>query len=141
MPKKTFLEKAFLLHELFVSGSNRDGKFKSRHLSDLEKMMDTRHGLDAVDDHQLFENIAIFRSKFTKEKNVDYSTHTYDTIDFIPPMDVRSTWEKDYRDLTENMFRSDGQELSFSELIDRLEILKERFREKGRMLRESSKAT
>ena len=40
-PQKTFLEKAFLLHELFsVEHDTLPAKRRSRHLYDLNRMMD-----------------------------------------------------------------------------------------------------
>jgi len=131
-PQKTFLEKIFLLHELFVIGSIKDGRFRSRHLSDIEKIMDTEFGRGAIENTTIYDSIVKFRAKFTKVKGVDYGTHSHETIDFIPPIEVKGSWEKDYSDLAENMFRNDGKALPFSDLIERLELLKERFREKGR---------
>ncbi|KKL53783.1 hypothetical protein LCGC14_2271970, partial [marine sediment metagenome] len=47
IPKKTFLEKAFLLHEEFQRNPDDvRSERMSRHLYDLERMMDTEHGLD-----------------------------------------------------------------------------------------------
>lgn len=40
VPEKTFLEKSFLLHELFTTNGCRNANRKSRHLYDLMKMMD-----------------------------------------------------------------------------------------------------
>ena len=37
LAEKTFLEKAFLLHELFSSQTSREANRKSRHLYDLHK--------------------------------------------------------------------------------------------------------
>ncbi len=133
-PQKTFLEKIFLLHELFVAGSTKDGRFRSRHLSDIEKIMDTEFGREAIENTSLYDSIVKFRAKFTKVKNVDYGTHSHQTIDFIPPIELRGSWEEDYADLAENMFRNDENTLSFPEIIARLETLKKRFREKGEML-------
>ena len=49
LPQRTFLEKIFLLHEEF---SQKTDKIRiarlSRHLYDLEKLMDTEHGVEAL---------------------------------------------------------------------------------------------
>ena len=45
---KTFLEKAFLLHELFTMPGCQKADRKSRHLYDLEKMIDEDFALSAI---------------------------------------------------------------------------------------------
>lgn len=40
LPEKTFLEKVFLLHEMFVTTRCQRAERKSRHLYDIERMMD-----------------------------------------------------------------------------------------------------
>lgn len=47
-PEKTFLEKAFLLHELFATGHCDNANRKSRHLYDLECMMDKDFAKDCI---------------------------------------------------------------------------------------------
>lgn len=51
LPTRTFLEKVFLLHEEFRKPIERiRHKRLTRHLYDLEKLMDHKHGILAVDD-------------------------------------------------------------------------------------------
>lgn len=65
-PAKTFLEKAFLLHELF-SVNEHAGKanHRSRHLYDLERMMDMPFAVAAINDNDLWESIQHHRSIYT----------------------------------------------------------------------------
>lgn len=49
---KTFLEKAFLLHELFTTNACFRAERKSRHLYDLEKMMDKEFAIGAIKDDE-----------------------------------------------------------------------------------------
>lgn len=57
LASKTFLEKAFLLHELFsVEGWGDIAERKSRHLYDLSKMMDEDFALKAIGDDDLWES-------------------------------------------------------------------------------------
>jgi hypothetical protein len=127
MPKRTFLEKAFLLHEQF---QKPDGKKQaerlSRHLYDLEKLMDTQHGKDALKDKELYQHIIKHREMFNKVSGIDYANHSSDKIDFIPPAEVQADWEKDYKSMQENMIY--GESLEYKKLIERLNILKSRFR-------------
>ena len=55
IPKRTFLEKAFLLHEEFQRAPDKmRSERMSRHLYDLEKIMDTDHGREALKDTELY---------------------------------------------------------------------------------------
>ena len=126
LPKRTFLEKAFLLHEEFLKPDEKiHHDRKSRHLYDLERLMDTTHGHDALKDIALFKSIVKHREKFNLQK-FDYTTHFPLTIDFIPRERFLKAWENDYINMTENMIY--GKTLQFEKLISRLVELRERFR-------------
>jgi hypothetical protein len=127
LPKKTFLEKAFLLHEEFQRPSEKInlGR-KSRHLYDLEKMMDTVHGKAALEDNKLYNSIIQHRLRFAHLQGVDYSTHSPDRIDFIPPGKYINELKADYKTMQENMIYGDS--LAFDKLIERLTELQDRFR-------------
>lgn len=126
-PRRTFLEKAFLLHEEFlkVAGQIRVPRM-SRHLYDLEKLMDSDHGVQALGDLALYREIVKHRSVFYKRKHVNYETLGPSTINFIPPDHALRAFEDDYTDMSENMFY--GEFLPFEELISRLAELSQRFR-------------
>lgn len=69
---KTFLEKVFLLHELFsVVGHGANANRKSRHLYDLYQMMDKDFAIAAVKNDELWENIRHHREIFTSVKDMD----------------------------------------------------------------------
>lgn len=125
VPEKTFLEKAFLLHELFATGNCENANRKSRHLYDLECMMDKDFALDAVNDDQLWENIRHHREIFTSVKGIDYSSDIRKSIILVPPKEVVRNWESDYHAMQEQMVY--GESLSFSDLISRVHELEERF--------------
>ena len=126
-PRRTFLEKAFLMHEEFL---REEGKIKvtrmSRHLFDLEKLMDTEHGVAALSDMALYQEIVEHRSVFYKRGHVDYKTHDPATVDFIPPAHAREAFRGDYATMQENMIY--GESLAFDALIERLQFLLTRFR-------------
>ncbi len=127
LPKRTFLEKAFLLHEEFQRPREKmNSKRKSRHLYDLEKMMDTEHGKEALNDIELYNSIVKHRKKFAHLSGVDYASHSPGKIDFIPPDEVIAEWKADYKTMQESMIYGDS--LTFERLIDRLVGLKDRFR-------------
>jgi hypothetical protein len=126
LPKRTLLEKAFLLHELFqVATTEKEINRLSRHLYDLEKLMDSQYCKDALTDPVLYNEIVKHRERFTSLAGVDYSTHQPQTISFVPPDSALKNWEKDYLLMQENMIY--GKSLSFKELIKRIRELNVRF--------------
>jgi len=127
IPARTFLEKIFLLHEEF----NRPGEKAirdrmSRHLYDLERLMDTEHGKQAIADAHLYQTIVEHREQYNTVRGLDYTKHHPHTIDFIPPDEVLQPWESDYKAMQQNMIYGDS--LPFAKLIVRLEELRGRFR-------------
>ena len=126
-PRRTFLEKAFLLHEEFSKPTEkiRSGRM-SRHLYDLDVLMDTEHGTGALADPELYYSIIEHRAVFNRLPGIDYNTHSPASIYFIPPPSVIADWEADYKTMRETMFY--GETKSFADLIIRLQVLLERFR-------------
>ena len=128
LPQRTFLEKIFLLHEEF---SQETAKIRidrlSRHLYDLEKLMDTEHGKSAIKDSVLYKGIVTHREKFNALRGLDYSNHIPSKIKIIPPREIIKEWEKDYQTMAKNMIY--GEPLSFDALIKRIEELQKRVNE------------
>jgi predicted nucleotidyltransferase component of viral defense system len=125
LPEKTFLEKAFLLHEIFSGTGSMTADRKSRHLYDLEKMMDRKFAVKAVSDNSLWNNIHHHREVFTHVKDVDYTPDIRSRIRLIPPHPVIDEWKQDYETMRSTMIY--GVSLPFDELIHRLDVLQKRF--------------
>lgn len=126
VPEKTFLEKAFLLHELFSTDAGTRVDRKSRHLYDLERMMDCDFAKSAITNDVLWNTIHHHRDVFTHMKDVDYTPDIRDRIILIPPANIRTAWETDYEAMRRTMIY--GESLPFDELLKRMEELQERFR-------------
>lgn len=124
-PAKTFLEKAFLLHELFTTHKGDKAERKSRHLYDLEKMMDEPFAIEAISNNELWETIAHHRKLFTSVLGVDYTPDIRKRIQLIPPSNVIAIWEKDYQEMQDSMIY--GNSLPFNTLLERIHILENRF--------------
>ncbi len=125
LPQKTFLEKIFLLHEEFSQSTEKIRIDRlSRHLYDLEKLMNTEHGKAAIRDTELYNDIVTHREKFNPLRGLDYSNHSPDKIKIIPPDAVIKEWEKDYQAMTQNMIY--GELLKFDSLISRIMELQKR---------------
>lgn len=123
LPERTFLEKMFLLHEEFQRPKDKIRVDRlSRHLYDIYQISKTEHMDKALENKELYETIVKHRYSFTKLGGVDYNLHQCQTIDFIPPKELLSAWEADYRTMQEQMIYGDSP--MFSELITALEELK-----------------
>lgn len=125
VPGKTFLEKAFLLHEIFTGGGPMTADRKSRHLYDLEKMMDLEFAVKAIIDDELWSNIHHHREVFTHVNDVDYTPDIRQRICLVPPKPVLSEWRRDYETMQNAMIYGDS--LPFEELIERITELQKRF--------------
>lgn len=129
-PKKTFLEKAFLLHELFsVEHDTLPAQRRSRHLYDLNRMMDKDFAIAAVCDDALWEQIRHHRERFTSMLGVDYSGDIRKRICLVPPEKYIDDWKKDYQYMCDSMIY--GDKPTFSELIESIKLLEKRFRERS----------
>jgi len=127
VPEKTFIEKAFLLHEIFTCGVRMIANRKSRHLYDLEKMMDKDFAIKAISDNDLWNTIRHHREKFTRIGGVDYSQDIRSKISLIPPIEVFDNWQQDYEAMQNTMIY--GNSLTFNKLINRIKQLEERIRQ------------
>ncbi|MCD6367447.1 MAG: nucleotidyl transferase AbiEii/AbiGii toxin family protein [Bacteroidales bacterium] len=124
-PERTFLEKIFLLHEEFQRPEEKIRVEKlSRHLYDIEKLMDTEYAEVALTNQELYQTIVEHRSKFSKVSGVDYARQQPEHIKFIPPDKFLTLWESDYIEMQESMIY--GESLPFDELIEKLKTLQER---------------
>ncbi|WP_445737046.1 hypothetical protein [Mariniflexile sp.] len=114
-----------MLHEEF---SQKTDKIRidrlSRHLYDLEKLMDTEHGINALKDIELYDNIVAHREKFNPIRGIDYTNHIPSKIKIIPPDAVIKDYEKDYEAMTDFMIY--GESLTFGKLIERISELQKR---------------
>jgi predicted nucleotidyltransferase component of viral defense system len=123
-PKRTFLEKAFLLHEALQKGRIRSYRM-TRHLYDLHKLMDTKFAEEALSDEELYKTIVEHRSIMTREQGVDYSSHRPSQINFVPKNEVVNLWKEDYMNMIEAFIYE--QPISFEALLERMKELCNRF--------------
>ncbi len=128
IPAKTFLEKVFLLHELFsVPGHGMVAEHKSRHLYDLYVMMNKDFAKKAVIDDILWESIRHHREIYTSVRDIDYTPDVRKRLRLIPREDILDTWRADYDAMKESMIY--GNKPSFDELLEGMSELQREFRE------------
>lgn len=126
LPKRTFLEKAFLLHEEFQKpvAKIRIDRL-SRHLYDLDRLSGTIHCEEALSDFPLYQSIIEHRERFNLVRGINYANHLPDKIRFVPPPEVLKIWEADYSSMKESMIF--GKSKEFNDLITSIENLNKRF--------------
>ncbi len=128
IPAKTFLEKVFLLHELFsVPGHGMIAEHKSRHLYDWYVMMNKDFAKKAVIDDILWESIRHHREIYTSVRDIDYTPDVRKRLRLIPREDILDTWRADYDAMKESMIY--GNKPSFDELLEGMSELQREFRE------------
>lgn len=123
-PIRTFLEKAFLLNEEYQRKNPRTDRM-SRHLYDLERLMDTPFAAAALTDMPLYQEIIEHRRRFYHVGGVSYDLNLPVTIAFCPTGELRDKMRIDYDAMKSSMIY--GDKLSFDTLISRLEVLQTRF--------------
>lgn len=125
VPTRTFLEKLFLLAEEFQKEKPRSVRM-SRHLYDLEKLMDTEYGEEALSNRKLYDAIVQHRRTYNALKYVNYDLHTPSTINFMIPESAMEAWRDDYADM--RRFFIYGKSLEFDALMQKMAELHERVR-------------
>ena len=98
----------------------------TRHFYDLEKLMQTPYAEMALNDSALYREIVEHRRKFYHVGYVDYDKELPANIQIVPSNELLPAYEADYNEMKESFIY--GQPLNFGELIERIEILQERFR-------------
>ena len=108
------MEKAFLLNEEFQKPEPRSLRM-TRHLYDLERLMDTEFGKIALSDKELYGKIVEHRRKFYHVGYADYDKDYPGSIEFLPPERCLKEWEADYGEMLEHFVY--GDRLSFTDVV------------------------
>ncbi|WP_373727430.1 nucleotidyl transferase AbiEii/AbiGii toxin family protein [Bacteroides heparinolyticus] len=125
IPTRTFLEKLFLLAEEFQKEKPRSVRM-SRHLYDLEKLMDTEYGKEALSNRKLYDAIVEHRKTYYVLKYINYDLHAPSTINITIPESVIRAWQDDYADMRRYFIY--GESLEYDALMHRITELQERVR-------------
>jgi len=120
LPSRTFLEKIFLLAEEFQKETPRSERM-SRHLYDIEKLMDTQYGQDALANRALYDAIVEHRRTYYAQKHINYDLLTPSLINFMIPDQFIEAWRTDYANMR-NYFIF-GPSLGFDDLMRRIKDL------------------
>jgi hypothetical protein len=123
--KRTFWEKATILHsESHRTGTKVPQRY-SRHYYDLYLLSKSHVKEDALDDFELLEKVAAFKSKFYRSNRARYDLATKDDISLLPPSSSLVDLEVDYKSMQSMIF---GEKIDFDEILMGLEQLVEEIR-------------
>ena len=125
LPRRTFLEKIFLLHEEFQRPKEKIRVDRlSRHLHDIYQISKTNIADKALEDKELYESIVKHRHRYTRLGGVDYNLHQPQSIVFLPSEELTPAWKADYVKMQEQMIPGDSPK--YEDLIEALAVLKEK---------------
>jgi hypothetical protein len=128
LPKRTFWEKATAV-QVFCRGDTQEDRY-SRHWHDLVRLDDTGHAEEALDDRSLAEEVAEFKSRFFRAKDIDdnlidYAAAVSGDLQLVPGPQARKVLEADYKKMADDGILLDDAE-SFADLMERCADLQRR---------------
>lgn len=98
IPGRTFLEKVFLLHEEFnrPGGCTRLDRL-TRHMYDIEKMMDRDFAKEAMNDSGMYEEIVKHRQSLTAWSGLDYKLQNHQPLISYQMKQQEKNWKRTIR--------------------------------------------
>lgn len=129
-PRRTFWEKAFLLHEETCRPQDKPRRRQlARHYYDLWSLIRKGVGEEALTDPGLFDRVAEHRQVFFPYGWMDYTTYRPGAFRLIPPDSQHGAWKRDYEAMQGEMFF--GEVPSFDEILAVVFEFEKRFNELG----------
>ncbi len=115
-PRRTFWEKALLLHEETYRPADRRRKPRmSRHYYDLHRLIEKGVATAALSDAGLLERIVAHRRVFFRHSWMDYDTMQRGRLRLVPLPEQEADWRKDYAAMRGEMFF--GEPPAFDDVI------------------------
>jgi len=126
-PKRTFWEKAMLLHEeTFRPAEKKPRKSNlARHYYDIHQMIKAGIAQEAAQDLELFERVAAHRQVYFNITWVDYDTLRPGNLRILPADDDLRAWKNDYSSMQAEMFF--GPVPKFDEMLSVIEVFQNEF--------------
>ena len=127
LPKRTFWEKAMLLHEetFRPPDKRRPREYMARHYYDLYRLILAGVADEAAMDLELFSRVVEHRQFFFRQSWVDYTTMKRGQLRFVPDEQQMPDWRSDYTKMQPEMFF--GQTPEFDEIIETVRSFQDRF--------------
>jgi hypothetical protein len=129
-PRRTFLEKAFLIHEEIRRPPMKNARqHLSRHLYDLSRLIHAGIGERVLKDMELFARVLKNRRTLFAYSWIDYVGLTVTSLDLCPRDDQLKPWLTDYDDLCREMIY--GTPSDFATMIAGIRAFQKRFMSQG----------
>jgi len=133
LPKRTFWEKATAVH--VYCGRRTQGDRYSRHWHDLVRLDDAGYAQEAFDDRVLAKEVAEFKGKFFRAKDIkgnpiDYAAAVSGALQLVPDAQALKTLAADYKKMADDGILL-GDAEPFADLIKRCADLERRANAKG----------
>lgn len=116
-PKRTFWEKATILHAIASMGRLLGNDRQSRHYADLAQIADSQIGQEAAADFELLRSVAYHKDKYFPSAGARYDLAQPGTLRLIPSSELLTEIETDYERMSEMYFHEPPR---FSEILERL---------------------
>lgn len=117
--RKTFLEKLILLHEEFEKPKEKIRHLRmSRHFYDIDQILNSEYGPDALKDQVLFDSIIAHRKVLTPMSTTNYDTLSIKTLHITPPNEQMENYRADYKEMQSSMIH--GKTKEFEILLEEL---------------------
>jgi hypothetical protein len=129
-PRRTFWEKAFLLHEESFRPADKPRQRRlARHYYDLWCLIGKGVAVQAVADPGLFDRVAEHRQVFFRHTWVDYASLRPGSLRLVPVESKKLDWERDYNAMRAEMFF--GEVPTFEEILRVVGDFETQFNESG----------
>jgi hypothetical protein len=126
VPRRTFWEKAMLLHEETYRPAGKARKPRlSRHYYDLWCLITKGIADEAVEDKGLFERVAAHRKDFFRYGWMDYDTLKKGLLRIAPLVEQEAEWRRDYAAMQGEMFF--GTPPAFDEVLKTIKRFEKSF--------------
>jgi hypothetical protein len=127
-PRRTFWEKAMLLHEETFRPADKPRKMRlARHYYDLWCLIKKGVAAQAVADVGLFKRVAAHREVFFRWSWVDYGTLRPGAFRLVPTSEQVAPWRQDYQTMKTEMFF--GEVPKFDEILSVVRAFEKEFNE------------
>jgi len=125
--ERTLIEKALLLHEVFIQRPDGPRPRLARHYFDLYFLHRAGVTTKAIARAELYPAVVQQRSIYYRYPGVDYGALLLDGFNFIPQGAARDAWQHDYESMQSDMFY--GERPPFEEVLNALQQLETTFRD------------
>jgi Nucleotidyl transferase AbiEii toxin, Type IV TA system len=122
-PRRTFWEKATILHAIAMKGTLGTAERQSRHYADLARLIASPVGAEALVDTGLLRDVARHKALYFKSAPARYDLAVPGSLQLIPSAGVRVALGKDYIGMREMFIAEPPSFAAIVEEIARFEAL------------------